>query len=336
MLTQPDLAADSIIACLHEQYEIDVSRVTFLPLGADINAAVYRIDADDGAPYFLKVRRGSFDEVAVAVPAFLHAQGIRQVMAPISTRGDRLWVHEQGFDWILYPYFEGHNGIEAPLSDAQWGAFGQSLKAVHSIVLPPELSRRVPREDYAPRWRDIVKLYDGQVEHAAYEDPIAGRFAAFWVTKRQEISAMVERAEQLGRTLRARARPFVLCHTDLHAWNVLLGVNGELAIVDWDDPLFAPKERDLMFVGGGVGAVWDSAHEEALFYQGYGPIEIDPLALAYYRYERIVADLAAYGAEIFEAQSSEEDRENGLRQVMGQFLPNRVVEIAHRTYEQLP
>ncbi len=197
----------------------------------------------------------------------------------------------------------------------------------------------MPREDYAPRWRDIVTEFDHQVETRVYDDPIAGSLAAFWITQRRVIRAMVARADQLGRALRQRAGPFVLCHTDLHAGNVLLSANGgELAIVDWDEAIFAPKERDLMFVGGGVGAIWDGAHEEALFYEGYGPTEIDPLALPYYRYERIVADLAAYGAQIFGAQGSVEDREHGLEGLMGQFLPlpNRVVEIAHRTYQQLP
>lgn len=91
-----------------------------------------------------------------------------------------------------------------------------------------------------------------------------------------------------------------------------------------------------MFVGGGVGAVWNAAREAELFYQGYGAVEIDPFALAYYRYERIVADLAAYGSQIFEAQGSVEDREKGVRKVMGAFLPNDVVAIAHQTYQQLP
>ena len=39
----------------------------------------------------------------------------------------------------------------------------------------------------------------------------------------------------------------------VHAGNVLLGDNDKLAIVDWDNPIMAPKERDLMFVGGGIG-----------------------------------------------------------------------------------
>jgi hypothetical protein len=46
-------------------------------------------------------------------------------------------------------------------------------------------------------------------------------------------------------------------------------------IVDWDDPVLAPRERDLMFVGAGVGGAWNREDESAAFYRGYGPVTVD-------------------------------------------------------------
>jgi len=86
-----------------------------------------------------------------------------------------------------------------------------------------------------------------------------------------------------------------------------------------------------MFVGGGVGGVWRDAQEETWFYQGYGRTEIDPQALAYYRYERIVEDIAAYGEQLLLTDDGGADRAQGLRFFLDQFLPNNVVEIAYRT-----
>jgi spectinomycin phosphotransferase len=335
MLTKPDISDDSIIACLHDHFGLQISKVTFLPLGADVNSAVYRVTTGSGTSYFLKLRWGNFNDVALAVRAFLHAQDIRRVIAPIATTTRNLWVRAHGFDWILYPFFEGKNGFEVALSKIQWIALGACIKAVHTARLPTGLVERVPREDYAPRWRNAVTSFHKQVEQGCYTDPTAASFAAFWITKRDEIRCIVERAGQLAHVLQNRAVEMAMCHSDLHGGNVLVGTDDELAIVDWDEPILAAKERDLMFIGGGIGGTWNDDQEVTWFYQGYGHTEIDLVALTYYRYERIVADIAAYADQIFGMQGSVKDRQEGLQQVMAQFLPNNVIEIAHKSYQQL-
>ena len=73
VLTKPDISDDTIIACLHAAFGLRVTQVTFLPIGW-VNNAAYRVTAESGTAYFLKVRRGNFDETAVAIPAFLHAR----------------------------------------------------------------------------------------------------------------------------------------------------------------------------------------------------------------------------------------------------------------------
>lgn len=332
MLTPPAIADQEIATLLRDHYGLCDVRIAFMPIG-DAGSAHFRVDTPSGVPYFLKLRR-DLDEVAVAVPAALHAQGIQHVMAPIATTGRGLWVSGADFAWILYPFVAGRNGFDAPLTAAQWRTLGKTMRAVHAAQLPAAIGETVPREDYAPRWRDRVRAYQQQVEVVPYDDPIAQTLAAFWSERRGEITLMVERAEQLGQALRRRSAGYVLCHADLHAGNVLLGEHDELTIVDWDNPIQAPRERDLMFVGGGVGAIWNTAEEEALFYAGYGATERDTVALSYYRYERIVEDLAVYGDQIFGVQGSVEDRTKGLR-VREQFLPGSVVQIAHRTFERL-
>ena len=47
MLEKPDLQDEKFVACLQNEYGLHVAQVTFLPLGVDLNAAVYRVVADD-------------------------------------------------------------------------------------------------------------------------------------------------------------------------------------------------------------------------------------------------------------------------------------------------
>ena len=107
------------------------------------------------------------------------------------------------------------------------------------------------------------------------------------------IQRLVDRAEQLGqKAAKINRLNSCLCHSDIHGGNVLMDENDIIYIVDWDEPIMAPKERDLMFIGGGVANVWNKPHEEEFFYKGYGKTEINMTILAYYRHERIVEDIA--------------------------------------------
>ena len=337
MLEKPDLADNQIVACLRDAFGLNVVELAFLPLGADVNTAVYRAVAQDSTPYFVKLRRGDFDAITVEVPKLLHDQGIKQIIAPILTRSQQLWARLGDFKLMLTPFVEGHSGFEVNLSDQHWVAFGHALKALHTAALPQTISDRVPRETFAPHWREIVKGFQERVETTPFADPVAAELAAFLKVKQPAISHLVNRAEQLASVLQSHSPQFILCHADIHVGNVLITTNDTLYVVDWDTLTLAPRERDLMFIGGGLGGGGHTAEqEEALFYVGYGQTRIDPITLAYYRHERIVQDIAAYCEQILLTDKGGEDEKEGLRQLMSQFLPGGVVEYAHKSEKRLP
>src|SRR3989338_7239154 len=155
---------------------------------------------------------------------------------------------------------------------------------------------------------------------------MALKLQKFMKKNMRAILRLVDRAEQLGGKLQNQSPQFVLCHSDIHAGNVLIDGNNAIYILDLDEPIMAPKERDLMFIGGGVGNVWNKPHEEKLFYQGYGQTKIDQTLLAYYRYERIVEDIAIYTHELVLKNNPEM-----YKQFMSLFEPNGVIDIALKT-----
>lgn len=59
--------------------------------------------------------------------------------------------------------------------------------------------------------------------------------------------------------------------------------------------------------------------------------QVDPIALAYYRYARIIEDLAVECELIFLSDAGGEDRERELLNFKSNFQPNGVIEIARRT-----
>ena len=332
MLEKPDLQDEKIIACLQDQYGLCAGQVAFLPVGADLNTAVYRAIADDGTPYFVKLRSGVFDEITVALPKFLHDQGIEQIIAPLATITGQLWANLEPFKLILYPFIEGRNGYEVDFSDRHWRDFGAAMHGIHTSNVPPEFTRSIPQETFSSQWRESVRMFLERVKVDVFDDPVAVKLTVFLNARRAEILDLVGRAERLAQALQTRPPKFVLCHSDVHAGNVLIDKNNTLFIVDWDNPILAPKERDLMFAGGGQGFTGQTAQEEEiLFYQGYGETQVDPIALAYYRYERIIVDIAAYCEQLLLTNDGGEDREQSFRYLSSNFLPNNTIEIAYQS-----
>lgn len=329
MFQPPDLSDETLIARLREAYGLPLVVAAFLPLGADPNSAVYRAVAEDGAAYFVKLRRAGFDELSVLLPRWLGDQGIPQIIAPLATLAGQLWTRLDGFTAILYPFVVGRSGYEVALSERHWREFGSALRRIHTAAVPTSLAERIRRETFSPQGRAAVRMFLSQPAEALLDEPVARRLAAFLQARRAEILDLVGRAERLAEELRARTPPFVVCHSDAHAGNVLID-DDRLFIVDWDDPVLAPKERDLMFPGGAQGFRGHTAQEEEeLFYRGYGQVEVDPVALAYYRYERIVQDIAAFCEQLFLTAGGGDDREQSLRYLMSNFLPGNTIEVAY-------
>ena len=332
MIIKPEIADETVIACLEQEYGLRIAQLTFLPLGGDLCTAVYRAVDDHRIPYFCKLRCADFDEISVELPRFLNEQGIPQILSPVSTEGGHLWAELEPYKLILYPFVDGTSGFDVELSDRHWESFGVALKLIHSTILPAALSRKIPKESYSSEWRDrcrdIIKRLDGGM----IADPITRDLAAYLLARRETVLDLLERAERLAQILSSHSPEFVLCHSDIHPGNLFIEKNGDLYIVDWDYPVLAPKERDLMFIGGGQGYQGVTAQEEELyFYRNYGPAPIDPVAMAYYRYERNIVDITVEGTRVLTETLGEQERARSLEIITWAFLPDSTVEMAYKS-----
>ncbi len=329
------LSDQRIINCLNANYGIKVARLTFLPIGADMNASVYKAEAYDQSSYFIKLKRGHHDDISATIIALLHDAGIQQIISPIKTQHGRPIQHIDDCTLIVSPFIEGQDGFSRDLTDDQWLTLGKVMRQIHEIDVPPSIQLMIRREDYSPKWRKAVQSLYTHIESKPSTDEIASKLMTFMKNKTVVIHRLVDRAEQLGMQIQGQLPEFVLCHSDIHGGNVLMDENDIIYMVDWDDPIMAPKERDLMFIGGGVANVWNKSHEENFFYKGYGKTEINMAILAYYRHERIVEDIALLGQQLLLTSVDDQSRVESYNHFIAQFEPRGVVEIAFKTDEGL-
>jgi spectinomycin phosphotransferase len=319
-----------IIDCLSTYYCIKATKLTLLPLGADMSASIYKIQDCDQKSYFVKLKEGHFDDVNIEIIKLLQKAGIEQLIMPIKTVAGKESYQEGDLTLMAYPFVQGPDGFSRSLTDEQWVVLGKVLRQVHETNVPAILQGRIRQEDFSSKWRDAVRSLYSNLDTLSAKDEIALDFLKFIKQNRIIIQQLAESSEELCQKACNEHCKFVLCHSDIHAGNVLLDA-GSLYIVDWDDPILAPKERDLMFIGGGVGNVWNIPREEELFYQGYGQVDINWTFLAYYRYERIVQDIVEYAQELLLNPTEGKDRLEMYKQFRSMFLSKGVVDIAFAT-----
>jgi spectinomycin phosphotransferase len=329
MREPPDLGDDSIVGALQAGFGIRVAELAFLPVGNDADSWAYRVDLAQGPSQFLKVRAGVDAMPGAAVPAHLHRQGVPHVLAPLPTRAGAPYLVLDRFALALYPMVDAGHGAEVGLSPAQWRQLGAALARVHATPQTPELTRLVGRERFRPSRRELLPELEAVVAGPARDDPAAGELAAFWRARKDVIDALVDQADRLGRRAARAPSPQVLCHADLHTWNVLVDADGHLWMVDWDEAVLAPPERDLMFVVGGIGHGLVGPSDTEHFFQGYGQTSIDPHLLAYYRHAWAVQDIAAYGEQaLLSPGAGAAARQAALEGFRDLFERGNIVELA--------
>src|SRR5439155_22736081 len=131
------------------------------------------------------------------------------VVAPIpAICGEKPWGTIDDFTLILYPFIPIRTAMELGLSDPQWVEYGAILRAIHCARLPDEVLRQVPRETFESAWVRGVRRLQAAIEQSD-GDPLARELATFWKERRDQITRIVERAEELGRRLHDRPFEYV-------------------------------------------------------------------------------------------------------------------------------
>lgn len=308
-----------------EDFGIALASVDKTAYGADEAAELWRGEAVDGKGYAVKLSEGG-DPAGLMVSAHLAAHGVPGVPAPVRTNNHRLWTERDGRRLSVVPWVSDNRALSSGMAADQWTSFGALLARVHDTRPLATL----PREEHThERVTATVRTVDDL--SADPGDRLAETLVDRWSAAAGVVSALVERADRLGRELRTRSAPEVVCHGDPHLGNVLLGNDRRVWLIDWDDAVLAPRERDLMFVTVGVllPDIPVTAEQQSWFFEGYGPAELDPTRLAYYRCTRALEDLAYPAVQIMSPyRSTDAERTFALSIVEAVLAPAGLAEFA--------
>ncbi len=202
---------------------------------------------------------------------------------------------------------------------------GRVLAALHGLAPAGDVRSWVPRENFDPgRW---AKLFE-RVDTALGRRPAGEteqRLADMWGEHRAQLREVNRLTLGLADALRERTDlpDFVACHADPHLGNLILTAEDAPVLIDFDDAVLAPRERDLMFVLGG-GVLADTAatpQQQNWFGEGYGPHPVDTDLITYYRGLRTLEDASELAWIVLDPQSTAEERRTALDHASGVFSP---------------
>lgn len=309
-LKEPDLSDESLRHYLGEQYALNAATFELLSGGLDVNARVYRVMSEQGDVYLLKARQGPLYEPACRVPRYLRDQEITSVVAPLPTREQALWVTVDKWTLVLYPFTDGDSSWNPGMDDTYWRSLGAAFKQIHQVKPPAEGFQEVRKEAFElAEYRRGVRTIEARLAQFVGDRSFEQSLSKNWMAYQATIHAAMDSMEKLAGHLRQQTGPLVICHADLHTANIIRTSDGEVFIIDWDDVMLAPRERDFIFVGDA-----EATAPPAPFFQGYGETELDWRALTYYRLERVIQDLIECASQVlFRADLDEETKIDAAR-----------------------
>ena len=331
MLEPPDITTAVLLERVRDAYGLPVEQATFLPVGNDSAAWAYRLDGDDSS-WFLKVLGRRVDPGTIAAPRFLANHGVQHLLPPVSTVAGGPADDGNPFTLVVFPFFDGRPGGEVGLSQEMRTELGRLLRKIHDTPADAALAAQMRRERFHVRDASYLDAALAEMARVDADEDVGRAFASVWRHHQRAIEHALCRARALATEAASSSPRSVICHADFHAWNVLIAPDGEYVVIDWDETLLAPRERDLMFVSGNVA---DLDPDGTDFSAGYGPVDADRTLLAYYRYDWVLQEVADCHRRVFDRTLGHRTRTDAVRAFEELFGPDDVVQAAHDADERI-
>jgi len=195
--------------------------------------------------------------------------------------------------FILFEWIEGITPREEPLTRPQLASLAQIVADLHSFDESLLTASNVARESYD------IPFYESLLSRVNNSDPnIPSEYLKLITEKLHQLS-------EISQTLPALNLPFVLCHNDIHGWNVITQNDG-IILLDWEGLRFSPREADLfMFKYERYwGRRWDEFYD--VYKKTHPKLKLNETAMHFFRLRRRLNDVDEFVSNIVLDNESDE------------------------------
>jgi len=302
MLTESKIDKSLLKDVIQKKFGISVVNFTLVPKWEA--ARGYIIESSNHKSFFLKIYwddKTTDSAFRFADDLFSRA-GIVNIAHPIPTSQGQMRIQIRDFQIALFDWISGKTAQEHKLTDIQLEGLGELLAKIHqSKTIIGEYS---VRENFTIPFKDrLVSILSDMSEMTGDSSKYKTKLELFLRPHRQEFMRELEILEKLQRKVRTMNLEFVNCHGEPSPGNILSSDNAEVYLLDWDEPIFAPKEKDLLFFKDNLEPVMKG-------YSGFSSdTVIDQDVLEFYGHMWNLGEITCYGSKLlFEDHSDAQNQ----------------------------
>lgn len=271
---------------LSNNYDLEIQSLDLAPRGFVGETYIVNTSKEK---YFLKILKNNRYSVNVlqSLPVLkeLNELGITYINYPIPTKGGDLHIEHKNRYYILFNYIEGQNTWDYDKQEVY-----KHLIEIHKST--NKIKSFVKKEDFKIEYEKIFEetlmKYKDIPLITAYLDEILKHWESY---------------KKLSDILQKKSFNMYITHGD--AFGNIIKNEDNLYIIDWDDLLLAPLERDLWFFYEDESIV-NSYKEEFINF------DIEKDLLLYYIYKRFYDDLFGF-LELFDKEDI--NKENVIQEI---------------------
>ncbi len=302
MLTEPNVNKSQLKEILEKEYDFSIDEIAFNPKG--YASWSYIIQTNKGK-FFLKLYKPeNFDQKVFDFTADLYSKcHIENIVHPIKTKNNEIYFSFDNFKLVLFNFIDGQTSKEQPLNNNQLEELGElfaNIHKSHEIIGPYEV-----REKFEfPFKEGILKIYEN-IDSLNNLNEIKQQARQVYIKYKENFLNELSQLERLAEKLKSENIEFVNCHGEPSPDNIIVSTEGKTYLIDWDFPIFAPKEKDLAF--------FDDRYDPILagYRKQFPNAEINKEVRKYYGLLWNVQEIEDWGKRLLlESQSEEENKNN--------------------------
>ena len=315
MFARFDIDDSIIVSEVEHNYYLCVQNITFLPKGD--TSFIYIITCENGIKYFLKLLakdtvsgKARIEQLDCYLPVTweMHQKGLcKNISYPIKSIDGCFQVDIGVGVIVIFNYIEGETLADAyPFSRLILENVAKAIGEVHKATYHfSSTNTRIENFEIPFESRLIMMLKELE-GRSRFHDHDRQNLRDFIVSREKIILSFLGQLREYQKSVKRNPKEMFFTHGDMWGGNMILDLNSELNIVDWESLMIASPEADLHLYIGEDFDYFIGKYREKLGFS----VNLVSDYFGYYAYKSQLSNLTNWMSRILYDNQSSEQKSN--------------------------